>query len=38
MGRAFGDIGFFLPVNRDLLGLLKYMPPGLPHVGVGFRI
>jgi len=37
-GRAFGDIGFFLPVNRDLLGLLKYMPPGLPHVGVGFRI
>ena len=35
--RVFGDLGFFIPMQPELIKMLMYCPPGLPYISVGFR-
>ena len=35
--RLFGDMGFFFPMQPELIKMLMYCPPGLPYVSFGVR-
>ena len=36
--RIYGDLGFIIPMQSKLIGLLIYCPPGFPYISFGVRI
>jgi len=36
--RVYGDLGFFIPMHRNLIRYLMYCPPGFPYLSFGIRM